>query len=283
MTTVFIIIALLLFAVASIFYIFWETKWVEVNHYKVPLGKGRLEKPVHLVHITDIHIGPWALPTGYKPAVRFINSLEPDYIAITGDFVTHFKELIPGCARILSELKSNEAVMGVLGNHDYWIDSGYLTKCLEEAGVEMLINRARLSNNGCRLSFVGIDDPYTHHDNLGSSIADIPGSQVKVLLSHSPDIIDKAAELGIDLILVGHTHGGQVRFPLVGAIYIPSRYGTKYDKGWFREKNTQMYVNKGLGGIFPPVRFLCRREIAVMNLVAEDGEPELLKRELVYL
>lgn len=283
MNFVLIIFIFILSFTAFILFVYWETKWVEVNHYKVPLGEGKLEKPVHLVHITDIHISPWALPSTYEPAVKFINSLEPDYIAITGDFVTHFKELIPGCSRVLSGLKADEGVMGVLGNHDYWIDSGYLTECLKDAGVDMLINRSRVSKNGCMLTFLGVDDPFTHHDNLTSSLQDIPDSQIKVLLSHSPDIIEKAAELGVNLILVGHTHGGQVRFPFVGAIYIPSRFGTRYDKGWFREKNTQMYVNKGLGGIFPPVRFLCRREIAVMNLVAENGEPELLKRELVYL
>ena len=277
-----IIVALFLI-ILFVLFVYWETKWVEVNRYAVPVGDKKLDKPIVLVHITDIHISPWALPSSFKPVVKYINSLNPDYIAVTGDFVTHFKELIPGCASALSGLKPRVATLGVLGNHDYWIDSGYLTKCLEEAGMKFLLNSSLPSKNGASLTFLGVDDPYTRHDNLNISLKDIPQGDVKVLLSHSPDIIESAAEMDIDIVLVGHTHGGQVRFPLIGAVYIPSRYGRKFDKGWFELKNTWMYVNRGLGGIFPPVRFLCRREIAVIKLIPGEGKPSLLKKELVKI
>jgi len=283
MTFLIPILLLVLLAAGFAAFVFWETRWVEVNQYIVPVGRGRIDKPINIVHISDIHISPWSLPSQFKPVVEFINSLKPDYVAITGDFVTHFKELIPGCAKVLSGLQPKHFTIGVLGNHDYWIDAGYLSHNLEEAGIECLINRCRPSRNGVPITFLGVDDPFTGHDDLKETARNVPDSHLRILLSHSPDIVESAAEVGIDFILAGHTHGGQVRLPFLGALYIPSRYGKRFDMGWFKVKGTSMYVNKGLGGIFPPIRFFCRREIALLKLVPEEGEPHLLKKNLVKI
>lgn len=282
--TVFHILLVILFAgLAMAAFVYWETCWVEVNRYRVPVGPGKLDKPVNIVHITDIHISPWYPPSQFQKAAEVINGLNPDYVVITGDIVTHFREYIPGAARALSGLKPKKGMVGVLGNHDYWIDAEYIAGCLQEAGVELLLNRAISSKNGSPITFLGVDDPYTGHDDLPRSCEDIPADQVKILLSHSPDIIEQAAPKKIDLVFAGHTHGGQVRLPVVGALTIPSKFGKKYDKGWFVENKTRMYVNRGLGGIFPPIRFLCRREIALFSLVDGEGKPGLLGKELIKM
>jgi len=279
-----IIIGIIILAIISLaFFVYYETNWVEVNHYVVPVGGGEIDEPIKIVHLTDLHISPWSPPSNFRKAVDFINSLKPDYIAITGDFVTHFKELIPGCARAVSELKPGISILGVLGNHDYWIDAGYISRSLEEVGVELLLNRCSPSKNGSNLTFLGVDDPYTGHDDLTATFREIPESHTSILLSHSPDVIENAADLGIDLVLAGHTHGGQVRLPLIGAIYIPSKFGRHFDMGWFNVKKTKMYVNRGFGGIFPPIRFLCRREIAVLKLVSGEGKPYLEEKRLLKL
>jgi predicted MPP superfamily phosphohydrolase len=205
--------------------------------------------------------------------VEYINSINPDYVLITGDLTTHFKELIPGSAAAIKKLKPKEAVYAVPGNHDYWIDAGYTIRAHEEAGVKFLLNECAPSANGVPITFLGVDDPYTGHDNLEETAKQIPDNHASILLAHSPDIIEEAEKLGIDYIFAGHTHGGQVRLPIIGALYIPSKFGKKYDKGWFTEGKTNMYVNKGIGSIFPPVRFLCRREIAIIKLVAGEGKP----------
>lgn len=275
------IIILIIICLSALVY--HETNWIEVNHYVVPMGNKEIKKPIEIVHITDLHMSPWSLPSTFRKTADLINSLKPDYIVITGDFVTHFKELIPGCAKAVSWLKPGVSKLAVLGNHDYWIDAGYICKSLEEAGVEFLLNRCSPSKNGSNLTFLGVDDPYTGHDNLKATFQEIPEPNMSVLLSHSPDIIEHAAELGIDLVLTGHTHGGQVRLPLIGAIYIPSKYGRRFDKGWFNIKNTRMYVNRGLGGIFPPIRFLCRKEIAILKLVSGEGKPYLEEKKLLKL
>lgn len=278
-----IILSALTLLIAGILFIYWETRWAEIKHYSVPVGVNSIKTPIEIVHLSDIHIAPWSLPSTFKPAAELINKLKPDYVVITGDFITHYKELVPGCAKVFSKLKPNHSVMAVLGNHDYWIDAGYISKSLEEAGVELLTNKCSISSDGKPITFIGVDDPYTGHDNLKNSIKGIPDSHLSILLSHSPDIIEHASPLGIDIVLAGHTHGGQVRFPFIGAVYIPSKFGTKYDKGWFQVDKTSMYVNKGWGSIYPPVRLLCRREITVLKLEPIEGKPKLLSKELIKM
>ncbi|MCD4784859.1 MAG: metallophosphoesterase [Candidatus Eremiobacteraeota bacterium] len=283
MIIIIIAVIITLIIIGLVVFVYHETNWIEVNHYVVPMGDVEIKKPIEIVHISDLHMSPWSLPSTFRKTADFINSLQPNYIVMTGDFVTHFKELIPGCAKAISWLKPKVSMLGVLGNHDYWIDAGYICRSLEEVGVELLLNRCSPSKNGSNLTFLGVDDPYTGHDDLKSTSREIPGSHMSVLLSHSPDIIEDAADLGINLVLVGHTHGGQVRLPLLGAIYIPSKHGKRFDKGWFNIKNTKMYVNRGLGGIYPSIRFLCRKEIAIHKLVSGEGKPYLEEKKLIKL
>ncbi|MCE1245242.1 MAG: metallophosphoesterase [Firmicutes bacterium] len=260
-----------------------ETETIEVNTYNVPIDKPGFDKPVKIVHITDLHMSPWYPPSRFKAVVDYINPLKPDYVLVTGDLTTHFKELIPGSAAALKELQPREASYAVPGNHDYWIDAGYTIKAHEQAGLKFLLNECAPSHNGMPLTFLGVDDPYTGHDDLKGTSKMIPEGHISVLLAHSPDIIEEASKLDIDYIFAGHTHGGQVRIPFVGAMYIPSKFGRKFDKGWFTWGKTQMYVNKGIGSIFPPVRFLCRREIAIINMVPGRGKISLQDKTTIIL
>jgi uncharacterized protein len=256
---------------------------IEINRYRVPAGKDRIREKLIIAQISDLHVSPWQGPSIVRKVVKIVNKLNPDYVVITGDFITHYRELIPGCARALQDLKPKFLTLAVLGNHDYWTDPQYVAGTIEEAGIKMLANANVSSCSGQPVTIVGVDDPFTGHDDLAAAIKGAPEQDYKILLSHSPDIIKKAAIAGIDLMLSGHTHGGQVCLPIIGAIYVPSDFGVKYARGWFPEGKMRMYVNRGVGEIYPNVRFFCRREIAIFEIVPEDGEPKLVERKIVKL
>ena len=147
-------------------------------------------------------------------------------------------------------------------------------KYLTERKVIVLSNRyVVLSRDNECIYLIGVDDPHTFNDNLDKAIDNISETNVvKILLAHSPEIIDKAVKKNINLVLVGHTHGGQVRLPIIGPLYIslPPKY-RKYDQGLFKVDNTLMLVNRGIGMSFIPVRFLCPPEIVVIELYEEEN------------
>jgi uncharacterized protein len=248
-----------------------ESTVIEVNHYNVPVGAGRLKRRVRIAHLSDLHISQWNSADMLQKAVDRINLEKVDYIVITGDFITHHREFIPVCTQVLSGLKASGKVLGVLGNHDYWVNAEYLASCLHDAGITMLRNE-NFTDDENGIFWAGVDDPYTFHDDPESSLEGKPDDTFTVLLSHDPDIIEKVKNKGVDLILSGHTHGGQIRLPFIGAIYVPSDHGSKFDMGWFNEQGTKLFVNRGLGVVFPPYRTFCRREIVIMDLLPENGE-----------
>lgn len=267
-----------------IFIFYYENHTVEINYYTVPAGNPAVVRPFRIVHITDLHVCSWNKPSNLARIVEIINGVKPDYVLMTGDYVSHYRELIPGCAKMLSGLKPIKKVIGTSGNHDWWVDCEYMSACLEKNGVIMLSNKfLRENDNEADLCFIGIDDIYTGHDNIEKTFRDVPKNSYKILLSHSPDVIETAKEKNIDIVLAGHTHGGQVRLPIIGAVYIPSKYGRKYAQGWFNDGNTKMFVNRGLGSIFPPIRFLCKKEIVVMEIVPGNGDVRTDRKRIVNL
>lgn len=271
------LVALLLAVVVYLFH--RESTWVEINHYSVPADGIESSGPVRVVHLTDLHLGPWITVSSLRRAVEAVNALRPDYVLITGDFVTHFREYIPGCGEALAGLKAKSGVIAVLGNHDHWVDGSYIRSSLADAGVTLLANAGHVPGDDSGVVFAGVDDNYTRRHDLALALQGLPEDGFRILLSHSPDIFDEAGESGVDVILCGHTHGGQVRAPFIGALYIPSAFGSRYSGGWYHSGKVSMYVNRGLGEVFPPVRFLCRREIAVFDLKPGAGRPELTKKE----
>lgn len=264
----------------AIFTLIRDSRRVEVNRYKVPVGKGKISEPITLVHISDIHIAPWFLPEKFSSYADYISKIGADYVVITGDLVTHYRELIPDMAEYISKIKSKKGTIAVSGNHDFWTDAEYMELCLEDKKVVILHNQAMFDRRG--INFVGIEDAFTHHHDLNKAFSEVTEEGVSILLSHSPDVIWDAPRYKPDVILAGHTHGGQVRLPILGSIYVPSMFGKKYDQGWFIEDGICMYVNRGLGGVFPPIRFLCPREIAILEFVPEDGSPTLISKENIY-
>lgn len=273
-----------------------EPRWIKLVRMKVKLPN--LSRALHsftIVHLSDFHLGPYTGVEEVRHSVSLANALGGDLIALSGDFIYRSARYAEACAKELAALRARHGVYAVLGNHDVWIDPGAVAESLRRAGIHILRNeRQAIEVGSARLWLIGIEDvgvtgftapglisSVSHsdfraiwkgtHDALLRALEDIPPAETRLLLVHNPDFVEMIEE-GIDLVLAGHTHGGQVRLPLVGAPVVPSCYGQKYATGLVRAGGTPVYINRGIGVIGPPVRFLCRPEITLISLEEEVRE-----------
>ena len=256
----------------------YERHHVEITHRAITLR--RLPKALdglRIVHISDFHFGHYAEAYYLREVVDRVNDLRPDIVALTGDFVS---ELIFGncarsarlsapCAEILSGIHCSHR-WAVLGNHDQLVSPEIVSRSLQANGLSVLENRyAEFIRNGARLWIAGVKSSSEGDPDLNAAIPDAIKSsgETVLLLAHEPDFADEVATYGgVDLMLSGHTHGGQVCLPLVGAPKLP-RGGRKYIEGLFQfEDGLQLHVTRGIGAMKLPIRFRCRPEISVLTL-----------------
>jgi len=222
---------------------------------------------LRIVHLTDIHHGLYTPLEEVQRAVQLTNSLCPDVVAITGDFVTLSPVYIAPVARTLGKLQARLGVFAVLGNHDFHVDPDKVTRALVAQRIHVLRNsHCALNVGGATLWMIGVDDIWWRAANLPAAMHRIPARDIKILLCHNPRGIRRAAAGGIDLVLSGHTHGGQVRLPVVGSIYGRSKFGRRFIEGWNRLDGTQIYISRGIGKVVVPVRVGCPAEIACLRL-----------------
>lgn len=257
-----------------------ERHWVEITHrdIRLPLLPAVFDG-MRIVQLSDIHLDEFTEPFLLRHAIEQINRLQPDAVLLTGDFVSY--ELSPRkfsersawqCAEMLSELKCPERY-AILGNHDHWLSATEVTRALRASGINVLINSyVPFERNRDRIWLSGLDDPLCGQPDLDKAIPptirDIEG-QPLILMCHEPDYADgflmHPAGKSIRLMLSGHTHGGQVRLPFVGALELPPG-GRKYVEGLFRLGSMQLYVNRGIGTVGVPFRFACPPEITEITL-----------------
>lgn len=221
-----------------------------------------------LVHISDIHFGSLFGVKAAKKLIERINNLNADFVCITGDFlsINEPKKITPLTDEI-KKIKANYGIFAVFGNHDYYGNAQFLKQELTKGGINFLVNEAKeITNNGENIWIVGVDDPYHKYDDLKAALKNVPKDAVKILLAHSPEIVPRAVDENIDFALMGHTHGGQARLPGYKQILSLSKHLKKYMSGFFKVNNTQFYVNRGIGRVTLPIRFLSPPEIAVFVL-----------------
>lgn len=222
-----------------------------------------------IVQISDLHFGSFKLNVREWIILSKIKTLKPDIIVVTGDFVSKVTAM-EEALDFVEKLANIAPVFVVFGNWDWWslIDlSEFKEKLKSIPNVTVLNNIYSKLNRECGTIFiVGVDDPYTSKANLGKALEDIPANSVKILLAHSPQIIDEAKGK-VQLVLAGHTHGGQIVLPIIGPPFIPlpSKY-RKYVAGLFIENGTYMYVSRGIGTSILPARFLSPPEIVLVIL-----------------
>jgi predicted MPP superfamily phosphohydrolase len=250
---------------------FIEPNWVEISHLKLTLPRLPVEfDGFRLVQISDIHQDRWMTPERIAHIVHTVNRLKPDCVTITGDFVTREVDIrYEHMVASLSDLSAKEARLAVLGNHDHWSDPDLVRQIIRHSGLTNISNSTLTLERGeARLHFAGVDDYWERQDDLDLVLQQLPESGCAILLAHEPDYADISAPTGrFDLQLSGHSHGGQVVIPFMGPPVLPS-YGKKYPLGLYQVGEMLLYTNRGLGMIFPRVRFNCRPEITVFTLQA---------------
>ena len=222
---------------------------------------------LRIVHLTDIHHSLYTPLDDVQRAVHLSNRLRPEIVALTGDYVTLSPDYIWPVAEALGKLRARLGVFAVLGNHDFDVDADEITHALRSQHIHVLRNSHRVLRHGsAALWVIGVDDVWYGADDLRGALRSVPTRDPKVLLCHNPLGIHRAAAHGIDLVLSGHTHGGQVRLPVVGSVYGRSKLGVRFVDGWNRLDGTQIYVNRGIGKVLSPVRVACPAEIACLRL-----------------
>ena len=230
-----------------------------------------------IAHLSDFHYDEVFSITPIKKAIRIVNGLNPDLVVLTGDFVTtsfgsihkqpKAARVAEPCAKLLRELRSRLGSVAVLGNHDVEADAGFITEALEAHGISVLRNQSRVvERDGSRLWFCGLDS-LASHPHLDLTLRDVPKNEPAVLSVHEPDFADVASRHPIDLQLSGHSHGGQIWIPGIGAPWLP-RFARKYPRGQYHVGAMALYTNIGLGTIRLPVRLNCIPEVTLITLRA---------------
>jgi predicted MPP superfamily phosphohydrolase len=215
-----------------------------------------------ILHISDLHLNGTPDRKFFEHVMEHCARWQPDIVAITGDIVDdagHIRWVVP----VLGRLKCGIAAFAILGNHDEWYDVSRIRQRVRRSGITMLGNTwIQLDVRGEPMIVIGNETPWF---SPGPDLRDCPQAPFRLCLSHTPDNIAWARANGIDLMLAGHVHGGQVRLPLIGSILVPSRYGRRYDCGTFDEPPTVMHVSRGLSGQ-EPLRYNCRPEVTKLVL-----------------
>jgi hypothetical protein len=252
-----------------------ERHWIEVKPLEIHL---RSLPPafdgMRIAQLSDIHLDEFTEPFLLRHAIEEINRIQPDAVFLTGDYVSY--QLAPReiatksawhCAEILNELKCTQRY-AIMGNHDVMLGEKLVAEALTANGITVLNNSyLSLERGSSRIWLAGLDDPVCGRPNLDSaipiSIRDVADEPV-IVMCHAPDYADQLAAhpsgKSVGLMLSGHTHGGQVRLPFVGALNLPPG-GRKFVEGWFRVGSVQLYVNRGIGTVGVPFRFDCPPEI----------------------
>ena len=223
-----------------------------------------------ITQITDVHHSRIVGIDEVDRVVRLAQSTNPDLIALTGDYTTTYRRYIEPCAATLGSLTAPEGVWAVLGNHDHYTDRELTTRALERHHISVLNNaNTKLTRKSETLQLAGIDDWSWAKTDWKRAFYGVDQNRPSVLLSHQPAVLDLAQTQSVALILSGHTHGGQVTFPFIGAPASLATKDLKYAHGLFRRGQTQLYVSSGTGVIGLPVRLGIRPEIAVLRLRRE--------------
>jgi hypothetical protein len=221
---------------------------------------------LRICQISDLHIRDNLRSPNLKNLSSSINKIQPDLIFITGDFLHNGKIAEREIIKFLKSLKSRYGKFGVFGNWDYW-DLNVKQREMINNEIKILADdNQKIKIKKEKIWILGVNDPSYHSANLQKAMKNVPKNSFKILLSHSPDILEQTSGKKIDLIFAGHTHGGQIRLPIIGAIIILSRVDKKYDSGLFKINDNYIYINQGIGTTVLPLRFLCMPEITLVIL-----------------
>ena len=218
-----------------------------------------------IVQLSDLHLGPLTSSEQLRRAIEVANNLDPDIVALTGDYISHERQYAAPCAEIVGRLRARCGVYAVLGNHDHWTDAALITDLFRAEGIKVLINEGmRFEKDGASFWLAGVDDTMVGLEDLPLALAGARAGEMKLLLAHNPIILRRAARAGVDLVLSGHTHGGQVTIRSERSA--SGRPRRRLLRGLGRQGETQIYVTRGLGTVILPIRYGCPPEVSLLEL-----------------
>ena len=227
-----------------------------------------------VAQLSDFHYDPYFSIHPLHAAIAMVNGLRPDLIVLTGDFVSvplfgnprKAAFTADPCARLLRQMTAPHGLWAILGNHDCGTDPKHVTRVLQAENIRVLVNQSEaIEHDGARFWLAGVNDVLSGAADLSKTLRGVPVDEAVILLAHEPDFADAAARFPIDLQLSGHSHGGQVRIPLLPPLYLPPM-AKKYALGTYQVGPLALYTNAGLGTVRVPVRLNCPPEITLLTL-----------------
>lgn len=289
------VVGCIVLAIGTIKYARFETNWIStVVHTERSADIPKDFDNKKIVFISDLHISDEISINRAKRAVKIVNDLKPDLILLGGDYISNDPAKIEPCFEILKQLKADMGVYGVMGNHDHWTDEALLEKIkqakeqnsqnlkwleniklcrnsMKDAGITPLDNSATWIKSGSgNIKIGGVGDLWDDEQDISHTLKDTMEYDYVILLSHNPDYTEKITDSRIDLVLSGHTHGGQVTiFGLhspVFRFYDVTKYGNKYRTGLVKTDYTKVLVSNGIGTVGYHYRFFARPQINVIIL-----------------
>jgi len=223
--------------------------------------------------ISDIHAGSWFIDDKkLRLIVERTNQLQPDLIVVAGDYMVsntwHGKRVEPEViGAVLKDFRASLGVYSVLGNHDWWYSGQKVRRGLEANGIRVLDDEVvELKWRDSSFWLVGLADLWTRPQNISQTIAKVPQGKPVIALTHNPDIFPRLPP-SVQLLLAGHTHGGQVNFPLIGRPIEPSDFGQRYGAGHVFENGHHLFTTTGIGTSILPLRFRVPPEIVLLTIV----------------
>jgi predicted MPP superfamily phosphohydrolase len=233
-----------------------------------------------IAQLSDFHYEEHFSIVPIRKGVEIVNGVRPDLIVLTGDYVTvpmtdyrrgdayRFAKNAGPCAALLGRLRAPHGIYAVLGNHDGASDPSYVVNALQGHGIPVLMNRAvPFERDKARIWLTGVDDVLEGRPDLGAALRGVPQNETTILLAHEPDFADEVSFAPVDLQLAGHSHGGQIWIPGIGAPWLP-QMARKYPRGLYEIGKLMLYTNLGIGTIRIPVRLNCPPEITLITLRA---------------
>ena len=239
-----------------------------------------------IAQLSDFHYDDQLSPVPMGAAIEIVNRLQPDLVVLTGDIATvpvfhrvlhnakRSAAVVEPCARLLTQLRARLGTVSILGNHDIGCDAPRITATLQACGIPVLRNRAvPLEQDGGRIWLCGLDSVVEKKQNINQALHGVPGDELVILLVHEPDFADRAAHYPVDLQLSGHSHGGQIWLPGIGAPWLPE-FAQKYPRGQHRIGPLTLYTNMGIGTIRLPIRLNCPPEVTLFTLRSQPAVPK---------
>jgi predicted MPP superfamily phosphohydrolase len=256
-----------------------EMNWIEVTNLTLKLPRlDPVFKGIKLVQISDFHLGQWITKEKLENINKIVLEQAPDFIILTGDYIEYrpynrpnewatYTESLETIRSSFSSLSALCPTIAIMGNHDHKINVTWVEQALSDAGITVLRNSVNTIQRGnSQLHFAAVDDVNMSMDQLDKVMAALPDTGAAILLAHEPDFADvSAAAERFDLQLSGHSHGGQIVLPLIGAPILPT-LGRKYPSGLYNINDMLLYTNRGIGVTTVNARFNCRPEITVFTL-----------------